>query len=178
MGKLPNYVNATNSHFNPNLYSSTGAVTGCPGSPSNVAAVNGNPGYAIYPSKGGSGKVYYGYSKSASLGTNHHLKGSYAPVTRSIHKGGKRKRRLTKKMNRRKRRTRTRTRRRTLHKKKSHRRKSTHKRRRKRRHRGGYSQYLSNVPFSQGYSSPAKLSHSNNALANPIPFKPYNHCRK
>lgn len=42
------------------------------------------------------------------------------------------------------------------------------------RQRGGYSQYQNNQPFSMGYSTGGVLSASQSALANPVPFKPYN----
>jgi hypothetical protein len=43
-----------------------------------------------------------------------------------------------------------------------------------RKYRGGYSQYQNNQPFSMGYSTGGVLSAGNLALANPVPFKPYN----
>ena len=48
------------------------------------------------------------------------------------------------------------------------------KRRRTRRMRGGYSQFQSNQPFSMGYSSGGILAANESALANPVPFTPYN----
>jgi hypothetical protein len=47
-----------------------------------------------------------------------------------------------------------------------------------RKQRGGYSQYMSNVPSSHGYSVGGELSAKNSELANPPPFTPYNHCDK
>lgn len=44
--------------------------------------------------------------------------------------------------------------------------------------RGGYSQYMSNVPNSHGYSLGGTLSATNSGLASPPPFTPYNHCDK
>ena len=44
--------------------------------------------------------------------------------------------------------------------------------------RGGYSQYMSNVPNSHGYSLGGTLNATNSGLASPPPFTPYNHCDK
>jgi len=42
---------------------------------------------------------------------------------------------------------------------------------------GGYSQFMGDQPFSQGYElNTSDVSPSSSALANPIPFKSYNHC--
>jgi len=47
-----------------------------------------------------------------------------------------------------------------------------------RKMRGGYCQYMSNVPFSMGQSvGNVALSPSQSALASPPPFKPYSHCQ-
>ena len=46
-----------------------------------------------------------------------------------------------------------------------------------RRQRGGYSQYLSNQPFSLTYSAGGQyLSPNMSALANPVPITPMNNC--
>jgi hypothetical protein len=43
--------------------------------------------------------------------------------------------------------------------------------------RGGYSQYLSNVASTPGYSAGGiMLSSNESALANPVPFTPTNTC--
>jgi len=52
--------------------------------------------------------------------------------------------------------------------------KRTKKRRHSRRQRGGYSQFQNNQPFSMGYSTGGVLNAGSSALANPVPFKPYN----
>ena len=44
------------------------------------------------------------------------------------------------------------------------------------RQRGGYSQYMSNVPYTPSYSTGGPLSASNSALANPVPYQPTNNC--
>lgn len=42
---------------------------------------------------------------------------------------------------------------------------------------GGYSQYLGSQEFSQGYTLNDLVTPQTSALANPIPFKPYNSCQ-
>ena len=56
--------------------------------------------------------------------------------------------------------------------------KKTVTRRRKgtKRQRGGYSQYMSNVPYTPSYSTGGQLSPSLSALANPVPYQPTNNC--
>jgi hypothetical protein len=44
------------------------------------------------------------------------------------------------------------------------------------RQRGGYSQYMSNVPYTPSYSTGGQLSANNSALANPVPYQPTNNC--
>jgi hypothetical protein len=44
------------------------------------------------------------------------------------------------------------------------------------RQRGGYSQYMSNVPYTPSYSTGGPLSASLSALANPVPYKMTNNC--
>jgi len=56
--------------------------------------------------------------------------------------------------------------------------KKTVSRRRKgsKRQRGGYSQYMSNVPYTPSYSTGGPLSPNLSALANPVPYQPTNNC--
>ena len=159
---FPNYsefANVDNTHYSGGLSSNEGAVTGCPGPKSNVAAAGGDPG----PDLGGS-KI------GASM------------------KGGKSRRRHRTKHRRRRRKSTTRkrtkhccrrrtkgTKHRCKHKTKSTKRK---RRRRRRRMKGGYAQYQSNVPLSHGYSLGGKLPPTDNSLANPPPHQAYNHCQK
>jgi hypothetical protein len=42
---------------------------------------------------------------------------------------------------------------------------------------GGYSQYLGGQEFSQGYTLNDLVTPQTSALANPMPFKPYNSCQ-
>ena len=62
-------------------------------------------------------------------------------------------------------------------KKRHTKRKGTKKKRsRRKRMRGGYSQFLSNVPYSASYSTGGTLSASDLALANPVPHQRFINC--
>jgi len=50
------------------------------------------------------------------------------------------------------------------------------RRRGTKRQRGGYSQYMSNVPYTPSYSTGGPLSANLSALANPVPYQPTNNC--
>jgi hypothetical protein len=45
-----------------------------------------------------------------------------------------------------------------------------------RRQRGGYNQYMSNVPYTPSYSTGGPLAPVDSALANPVPIKLTNNC--
>jgi len=65
-------------------------------------------------------------------------------------------------------------RKRSLRYRMKHRRSRRHSRSRKAQ-AGGYQQYMSNVPFSLGFRTPGfGLTSGTSALANPVPFMPYN----
>ena len=49
-------------------------------------------------------------------------------------------------------------------------------RRRMRKHRGGYSQYQSNIPFTANYSTGGILNSNDSALANPVPYTASSSC--
>jgi hypothetical protein len=53
---------------------------------------------------------------------------------------------------------------------------ASRRRRGTKRQRGGYSQYMSNVPYTPSYSTGGQLSPSLSALANPVPYQPTNNC--
>ena len=170
---------------NPASFSTTdkvGGVAGCTGATTGVQGAASNAG-SQYMLKGGTN--FYGF-KNANAALTGSMKGSYAPISKGSHNkcGGRKSRRRSHKKARK-----TRHRRKSNHhrrKAKHHRRKSKHHRRkskrrtykRRRNHRGGYSQYLSNVPMAHGYSTGGNISPVNNALANPVPYKAYNHCQK
>jgi hypothetical protein len=59
------------------------------------------------------------------------------------------------------------------HNKKS---KKTMRRKGTKRQRGGYSQYMSNIPYTPSYSTGGLLSSNLSALANPVPYQPTNNC--
>tara|TARA_B100000073_G_C23600481_1_gene520204 strand:+ start:95 stop:370 length:276 start_codon:yes stop_codon:yes gene_type:complete len=50
------------------------------------------------------------------------------------------------------------------------------KKSRKHRMKGGYSQFLSNVPYSASYSTGGNLSPANLGLANPVPHQRFVNC--
>ena len=101
------------------------------------------------------------------------------PGSEYVLKGGKRRTKSNKALRKRKsRRTRRNTSLKKHRKRRTKSRRSTKRSRKSRRQRGGYSQYLSDVPFAHGYSNGGALAPSNNALANPAPYKPYNNCHK
>ena len=54
--------------------------------------------------------------------------------------------------------------------------KKTMRRKGSKRQRGGYSQYMSNVPYTPSYSTGGVLSPNLSALANPVPYQPTNNC--
>ena len=169
---------------NPSSFSTAnkvGGVAGCTGAVTGVGGAASNPG-SQNMLKGGT--KYYGFS-SADAALTESMKGSYAPIISGSHNkcGGRKSRRRRSHKKTRK----TRHRRKSKHhrrKSKHHRRKSKHHRRKskrrtykRKRQRGGYSQYLSNVPMAHGYSTGATISPANNALANPVPHEAYNHCQ-
>ena len=175
---------------NPSSFSTAnkvGGVAGCTGATTGVQGAASNAG-SQYMLKGGT--KYYGFS-SADAALTGSMKGSYAPISKGSHNkcGGRKSRRRSHKKSRK-----TRHRRKSKHhrrKSKHHRRKSKHHRRKSKHHRrkstrrtykrrkqrGGYSQYMSNVPMAHGYSTGGTISPSNNALANPAPYAAYNHCQ-
>ena len=134
--------------------SKVGAVAGCPGATTGIKGANSNPGYE-YVLKGGK-KRRQSY-KASRKRKSKHTKSSrrYKGTRRRSHSKSLKK-----------------------HRKKNKARKSRRFYRSRKRQRGGYSQYLSDVPFAHGYSNGGSLSPSNNALANPVPYKPYNNCQK
>jgi len=54
--------------------------------------------------------------------------------------------------------------------------KKTMRRKSSKRQRGGYSQYMSNIPYTPSYSTGGLLSSNLSALANPVPYQPTNNC--
>lgn len=93
--------------------------------------------------------------------------------------GGGRRRKSSRK-NKRSRSSKRYARKRSLTYRMKHRRSRRHSRSRKvkgarRAQAGGYQQYMSNTPFSLGFRTPGfGLTSGTSALANPVPFMPYN----
>ena len=91
--------------------------------------------------------------------------------------GGGRRRKNSRKLSRKNKRSRSSkryARKRSLRYRMKHRRSRRHSRSRKAQ-AGGYQQYMSNVPFSLGFRTPGfGLTSGTSALANPVPFMPYN----
>ena len=151
---------------NPASFSTTnkvGGVAGCTGATTGVQGAASDAG-SQYMLKGGTN--YYGF-KNAGTALTGSMKGSYAPISKGSHNkcGGRKSRRRSHKKSRK-----TRHRRKSKHhrrKSKHHRRKSKQRTYKRRSQRGGYSQYMSNVPMAHGYSTGGTISPSNNALANP-----------
>ena len=129
----------------------------------------GNP--LAVPSGYAKGVPSFGY-EGADLSTTSKLSLGHAPVKVSYNtscKGGakrKRRRRTYKKR---------RGSKRSLKKRMKSRRRKTKKSRRHRM-KGGYSQFLSNVPYSASYSTGGNLSPSNLGLANPAPHQRFINC--
>jgi len=127
----------------------------------------GNPN--AIPSGYAKGVPSFGY-EGADLATTSKLSPGHAPVKVSYNtscKGGARRRRRTYKKRRRSRKS--------LKKRmKSRRRKR--KRSRKHRMKGGYSQFMSNIPYSASYSTGGNISPSDLALANPVPHQRFINC--
>lgn len=144
----------------------------------------GNP-FAV-PSGYAKGVPSFGY-EGADLSTTSKLAPGHAPITVSKNtscKGGARKRKTYKKR---------RHSRKSLKKRMKSRRRNkrcckckcktctckkcpTKKKSRRHRMKGGYSQFLSNVPYSASYSTGGVISPSNLALANPVPHQRFINC--
>ena len=148
-------------------------------SDTNMGASSSNPlqtGGNNDLSYGTGGNPYYGFqSTGESLST--FAGAGYAPITKGLNsqcssmpqtmEGGKRKMR------------RSTTRKKKSSKKKSSKKKSSKKKKSYRKgQKGGYSQYMSNIANTPGYSTgaPPALSANNSALASPPPITPTNNC--
>ena len=147
------HVRGSSSQFSPGLYNKVGGVSGCTGA-SNVEAAAGNPGYDFVqmggsptvPQKYDDGIGYYGVG-GVSTSDAKALAGSYAPITLSAGASSG-----------------------------GGRRRRSAGSRRQSKMRGGYSQFLSNVPYSASYSTGGNISASDSALANPAPHNRFINC--
>ncbi len=145
----------------------------------------GNP-FAV-PSGYAKGVPHYGF-KGADLSTTSKLAPGHAPVKVGYNtscKGGARRRRTYKKRRRSKKSLKKRMKSRRRKGKKCCKCKckicpmpkcSKKKRSRKHKMKGGYSQFLSNVPYSASYSTGGNLSPANLGLANPVPHQRFVNC--
>lgn len=142
--------------------------------------------------RGGSSLIYYGFDDKNNQSLSTFAGSGYPPISVGSQNGGKKRRMRKTKSHKRSRYVVKQ--RRTKHKTSRHNR--TKKRKlgiskgrgmtsklfkkliggRKRIYKGGYNQFLGDQAFSQGYELGGPITPSTSALANPIPFKPYNSC--
>ena len=163
--------------FNPNGFPHKGLINFDKISNCGIIPRSGNLGIgkqdALLSQKGGGkgltygegGYPYYEYSSNTSPDLTRDLRGGYAPITRKIRPqcGGKRKSRRNRRKN---------------NKNSRKNRKNTHipghnPSRRRRNQRGGYHQYLSNVPDTPGQRTPNGGGYK---TANPTTFSVLNNC--
>lgn len=139
--------------------------------------------------RGGSSLIYYGFNDKNNENLSAFAGSGYPPITVGSQNGGRK--RGGRKVKSHKRSKHSMRHRRTKHKLSRHRTKK-HKlglsRRmssklfkkifggKKKVYKGGYNQFMGDQTFSQGYELGGPVTPSTSALANPIPFKPYNHC--
>jgi phage repressor protein C with HTH and peptisase S24 domain len=166
----------TKSYANTNIDSDT-----------NMGAMSGNPlqnGGNNDLSYGTGGNPYYGFQPTdESLST--FAGAGYAPITTGLNSqcssvpktmdGGSRKRRS---VSHKKKSSKKKSSKKKSTKKKSSKKKSTKKKSHRKGQKGGYSQYLSNIANTPGYSTgaPPALLANNSALASPPPITPTNTC--
>lgn len=143
--------------------------------------------------RGGSSLDYYGFSDKNNENLSIFAGSGYPPISKGSQNGGKRRKTIKKiKLHKRRHTNKHSAKyRRTKHSSKKHKSKK-HKLGLARRmssklfkkiiggkrkvYKGGYSQFMGDQAFSQGYELGGPITSSTSALANPIPFKPYNNC--
>ena len=143
--------------------------------------------------KGGSSLNYYGFDGKNGENLSTFAGAGYPPITVGSQNGGKKHRRKTKNIKRKKHTTKRSMKHRYTKHKLSKRNKTKKyklglsKRKssklfrkivggKRRVYKGGYSQFMGDQAYSQGYELGGPITPSMSALANPMPFKPYNHC--
>jgi hypothetical protein len=142
--------------------------------------------------RGGSSLIYYGFDGKNGENLSEFAGSGYPPITVASQNGGRKRRGRRMKSHKRKHSSRHRrtkhklsrshkSRRHRTHRKLGLRRKKTSKLMRrliggKSVYKGGYSQFMGDQAFSQGYELGGPITPSTSALANPIPIKPYNNC--
>lgn len=140
--------------------------------------------------KGGSSLIYYGFDDKNGENLSAFAGSGYPPITVGSQNGGRRHRGRRLKSHKRGRHS-------MRHRRTKHKLSRTRKGKQRRNHKlglrrrktskllrkliggrqsGGYSQFMGDQAFSQGYELGGPITPSTSALANPIPIKPYNNC--
>ena len=169
MSSTSQLLNPNNVHGGPFTTDPTGAVVNSRNTAfghvgGSAAALNGE---GLYSVTGGDGVP-------SSVKTQ--MGGSTCGANRMMAGGGRRRKNSRKRSrkNKRSRSSKKYARKRSLRYRMKHRRSRRHSRSRKAQ-AGGYQQYMNNVPFSLGFRTPGfGLTSGTSALANPVPFMPYN----
>ena len=167
MSSTSQLLNPNNVHGGPFTTDPTGAVA--------------NSGNRLYGHVGGSAAALNReglYSVTGGDGVPSSVKTQMGGSScgRAMAGGGRRRKNSGKRSrkNKRSRSSKRYARKRSLRYRMKHRRSRRHSRSRKAQ-AGGYQQYMSNVPFSLGFRTPGfGLTSGTSALANPVPFMPYN----
>lgn len=174
-GSQPNYVRTGGMSMAPmDIYNKVNPITGCPGAPSNVAGANGDAGFAYYAAPVTSGGRRRPRSRRGNKKRS--MKMKRRSGSRS-HSGKKMSVKHSKKMRMK---PRLRTKRRYAPRRVdflSDVRELFERRNKKRKtQKGGYHQYMGNVPWSPVMSTGGELATAHNAEASPSPFEPINTC--
>lgn len=174
-GSQPNYVRTGGMSMAPmDIYNKVNPITGCPGAPSNVGGANSDPGLAYYAAPVTSGGRRRPHSRRGNKKRS--MKMKRRSGSRS-HSGKKMSVKHSKKMRMK---PRLRTKRRYAPRRVdflSDVRELFERRNKKRKtQKGGYHQYMGNVPWSPVMATGGKLAAADNAMASPPPYYPINTC--
>jgi len=176
-------LNPNNVHGGPFTTDTTGAVANSQNTMfghagGSAAALNGE---GLYSVTGGNGMPSSVKTQMGGSSCGRVMAGG-STCGRAMVAGGRRRKNSGKRSrkNKRSRSSKKYGRKRSLTYRMKHRRSRIHSRSRKvkgarRAQAGGYQQYMSNTPFSLGFRTPGfGLTSGTSALANPVPFMPYN----
>ena len=179
-------LNPNNVHGGPFTTDPTGAVVNSRNTAfghvgGSAAALNGEGLFKVTGGDGMPSSVQKQMGGS-TCGANRVMAGGSTCGARMMAGGGRRRKNSGKRSrkNKRSRSSKRYARKRSLTYRMKHRRSRRHSRSRKvkgarRAQAGGYQQYMSNTPFSLGFRTPGfGLTSGTSALANPVPFMPYN----
>jgi hypothetical protein len=179
-------LNPNNVHGGPFTTDPTGAVVNSRNTAfghvgGSAAALNGEGLFKVTGGDGMPSSVQKQMGGS-TCGANRVMAGGSTCGARMMAGGGRRRKNSGKRSrkNKRSRSSKRYARKRSLTYRMKHRRSRRHSRSRKvkgarRAQAGGYQQYMSNIPFSLGFRTPGfGLTSGTSALANPVPFMPYN----